>query len=97
MATIMKDTKQLQALNEIEEAIATVKAINTIELGSGIMNIVFTPEESKNAIKIALSSSEEEKIKSVLKSKKIKLSKEILNKAEKFRITLSDEEKKTIK
>ncbi len=89
MASIIKNDQQVKALNEINEALDTVKALNAL-LNPGVegaYQLSFIPEKGK-AIKVMLGKSEEKNVFAVSTKLREKLIKEIRAKAQKYRIIL---------
>ena len=89
MASIIKDDKQLQALNEIEESLNVINQINQIKEGEGTFSITFSPVSGRT---VSVLCDEEKQLLDILSQKKEKLVKDIKIKAKKYRIALSDED-----
>ena len=94
MPTIIQNEQQIQALDEINNALNQIKGINTI-LG-GIPNdaelqIALVPKSGRGT-KVSCAKVEEVKVLSILSMMKHRLVKEIKAKSTKFRVDLSDED-----
>ena len=92
MPSIIQDEKQAQALKEIEQKLMIVDSLNAaLTEGTGF-TIMANPSDGKT-VKIDFIGKESEKLVAILCGYKKRLSKEILSKAEQYRIALSDKEK----
>lgn len=91
MASIIQDNKQLEALNNINTGIATVRDINTLLAGANDYSIGFANERGRST-KVTVSGKTRSKICAALVSHKAKIIKDVLSMAEKYHINISDEE-----
>lgn len=90
MPTIIENTQQINALNEIETALAVIKAINTIVSATdGTISILYKPEKGRK-VQVDVPDVSRGKAIGILNSTKDRLVKEVKSKASKFRINLDD-------
>lgn len=95
MPAIKKDDKQLVALQEISDALALVKQLNTAMEEPCAMQMIMTPEKGK-AIKLDIPADEAKQVNAILTHIRTKAVKEINSKASKFKIELDESEQAII-
>jgi len=97
MPAILQDSKQIKALNEIEEMLETIKKLNSIIYSQNIPLSISTIPNVGRGVKTVIGEQERTKIISVLLSNKKRLIKEITTTAARFRIKLTEEEEARMK
>lgn len=92
MPTIIENTQQVNALNEIEAALGVIKSINAI-IGSdgGTISILYKPEKGRKTT-VLLPDAARGKVVGILRSTKERMSKDIRAKASKYHISLDVED-----
>ena len=86
MPTIIENTQQVNALNEIEAALAIIKSINTIiSAGDGALAIVYKPEKGRK-VQVDVPDASRAKAIGILSTTKDRLVKDVKSKAAKFHI-----------
>lgn len=90
MPTIIENTQQVNALNEIEAALAIIKSINTIiSAGDGALAIVYKPEKGRK-VQVDVPDASRAKAIGILSTTKDRLVKDVKSKAAKFHIGLDE-------
>lgn len=90
MPTIIENTQQVNALNEIETALAIIKSINTIiSSENGTLTLVYKPEKGRK-VHVDVPNASRTKAIGILSSTKDRLVKEVKTKAAKFHIGLDE-------
>lgn len=90
MPTIIENTQQVNALNEIEAALAIIKSVNTIiSAGDGALAIVYKPEKGRK-VQVDVPDASRAKAIGILSAIKDRLVKEVKVKATKFHIGLDE-------
>ena len=90
MPTIIENTQQVNALNEIEAALAIIKSINTIiSAGDGTLAIVYKPEKGRK-VQVDVPDASRAKAIGILSTTKDRLVKDVKSKAAKFHIGLDE-------
>ena len=90
MPTIIENTQQVNALNEIEAALAIIKSINTIiSAGDGALAIVYKPEKGRK-VQVDVPDASRAKAIGILSTTKDRLVKDVKSKAAKFHIGTSE-------
>lgn len=95
MATIITDSQQVKALEEIQEALSVIKAINSITDDStdgAELQVLKVPTNGRST-KVIIGTNEVAKLYSVMQSQKQRLVKEITSRASKYHINLDDADK----
>ena len=95
MAAIIRDDKQDKALAEIEAGLAAVKQINTLlgrrEDDDVLFQVVMVPQKGRG-VKVDVRHPEKKLLFSLCIKQRARLVKEIRTKAEKYRISLDDDD-----
>lgn len=92
MASIIKNDEQLKALKEIEDGLEAIKQINAI-VSSDAKGAFFGAGEKGKATRIEVDPKEAKPFIAFCVKTKTRMTKEILAKAEKYRISLDASEK----
>lgn len=88
MPQIIQENKQIQALNEINEQLSVISAINASLSGRCSYCIVAISGDGQSLNKILVDERDQSKISSILNGQRGRLIKSVQGKAEKFRISL---------
>lgn len=90
MPTIIENTQQVNALNEIEVALAIIKSINAIiSAENGTLTIVYKPEKGRK-VQVDVPDASRGKTIGILNTTKDRLVKDVKVKAAKFHISLDE-------
>lgn len=90
MPTIIENTQQVNALNEIEAALAIIKSINAIiSAENGTLAIVYKPEKGRK-VQVDVPDASRGKAIGILNTTKDRLVKDVKVKAAKFHIGLDE-------
>lgn len=90
MPTIIENTQQVNALNEIEAALAIIKSINAIiSAENGTLTIVYKPEKGRK-VQVDVPDASRGKAIGILSTTKDRLVKDVKVKAAKFHIGLDE-------
>lgn len=90
MPTIIENTQQVNALNEIEAALAIIKSINAIiSAENGTLAIVYKPEKGRK-VQVDVPDASRGKAIGILSTTKDRLVKDVKVKAAKFHIGLDE-------
>lgn len=90
MPTIIENTQQVNALNEIEAALTIIKSINTIiSAEDGTLAIVYKPDKGRK-VQVDVPDASRAKTVGILNATKDRLVKEVKTKAAKFHIGLDE-------
>lgn len=93
MPAIIKEDKQVIALNEIENALSVIKDINTAVQEGNLFSISAAAPNERGATKIAITDEKDtQKIEAILVGYRAKLIKEANTKAAKYRIGLDEDD-----
>lgn len=90
MPTIIENTQQVNALNEIEEALGIIRSINSIlSAKDGALSIIYKPEKGRKIV-VNLPEASKGKTVAILCGFKDRLVKDVKTKASKHRIHLDE-------
>lgn len=91
MAGIIQDTKQMEALREINDLLELTGRINSaLELDMEYSLVASTADSSRALVKIPIEAEDRKKITSILNAERSRIAKAVNTKATKFKISLDE-------
>lgn len=91
MAGIIQDTKQMEALREINDLLELTGRINSaLEPDMEYSLVASTADSSRALVKIPIEAEDRKKIASILNAERIRIAKAVNTKANKFKISLDE-------
>ena len=91
MAGIIQDTKQMEALREINDLLELTGRINSaLELDMEYSLVASTADSSRALVKIPIEAEDRKKIASILNAERSRIAKAVNTKANKFKISLDE-------
>lgn len=91
MAGIIQDTKQMEALREINDLLELTGRINSaLELDMEYSLVASTADSSRALVKIPIEAEDRKKIASILNAERSRIAKAVNTKATKFKISLDE-------